>query len=588
MIAIENNNIEKISARQRSNTLCNLGKMYLCQDNMHDAVTSLIEACKTDQSNYAACKTLYMVLDQLKNRKSYELMIYTCEKMLEINNQCHETHMALGVAYLGKKNPQKAIEHFNQSEKLGSHQAAYNLGLLFSRDKTVKKNLDKAIEHLQRALEMNPNFVKALNLLGNVHQERNERKIARSYFMRSAIQGSGEGNFAMGQCYQKGIGGALNLTRALSYYEAAHHNFALNQREIDQVITRINMKLCFYLNANHLNRYKPTEIPEQFKKLETELSNMLIDRRISSELHNEIYLALAIQNGFMASHIHDEAKEMEDKSKAIKAELSDLLNNKTVPSEQLITHIQDKAKEMEDKSKALKAKVIEHRDRAFIELNKVLVATKRINSDSIRGLYHLSNIIIKLIMNYSNDSLTTEQEKDLRQARTYLEKITDLNEMPPHFKDEGILDLAINDLATVYERFFNDNKKCMKILEKGAQRGSTICCINLAKQYENEDLQKTKKLLENAVAYGGFGADDAYKHLIVIKFYLKEKIDVPVEKMFLKDYLKKSTPIIQEKTKRFEQSKSWNNLTSEQRAQLTRLTFEERKSIFASLDLSIE
>ncbi|MEX0849688.1 MAG: tetratricopeptide repeat protein [Candidatus Dependentiae bacterium] len=531
-----------ITQRQRSNILCSRGNMYLYQDNIHDAITSLLKAYKTDQSNYAACETLYLVIDKLKERKSYELMIYTCEKILETNNQSHQAHLALGVAYLSKKNPQKAIEHFDQSEKLGSHQAAYNLGLLFARDKTVEKDLDKAIKHLQRTLEISPNFEKALNLLGNIHQERNERKTARSYFMRSAMQGSGEGNFAMGQCYQKGLGGALNLTRALEYYTTAHDNFALNKRKIDQEIARINMKLCFYLNANHLSRYSSTEIPKQFKKIEEELFGML--PKASPELHNEIHLALAIQNGFMASYVQD------------------------------------------------KNKAKEHRNKAFTTLKKVLVATngdrKKINLDSVRALYHLSNILIKPIMNCSNNSLTTEQKDDLKQAKNSLEKITDLKVIPSHFKDEGILDLALNDLATVYKRFFNDDKKSVETLEKGAERGGTICCISLAQQYENKDLQKTKKLLEEAVSYGGLGSDDAYKHLIVIKSYLREKIEVPVEEMFLKDYSKKTLPIIQAKTKRFEQSEGWNNLTSEQRNQLTRLTFGERRSIFASLDLSIE
>lgn len=67
-------------------------------------------------------------------------------------------------------------------------------------------------------------FVPSQRLLGSILLEEKEKKLARQWFLYAAYQGDHEAQYQLGQCYQKGIGGAVDRKKSLFWYRLSSKN----------------------------------------------------------------------------------------------------------------------------------------------------------------------------------------------------------------------------------------------------------------------------------------------------------------------------------------------------------------------------
>ena len=147
----------------------------------------------------------------------------------------------LGVYYLYFENDwEKASSNFEKAAKLNNANAYYMLGLCYTHELNVKKNIKKGISNFKKASKMGA--CQAAYELGMLYYEGNEvkqdSKLALSYFEKAAEAGLVDAQAMAGGMYWQGVGTKEDKSKGYEWYEKA----AL-QGNMDGLIT-CGLELC--------------------------------------------------------------------------------------------------------------------------------------------------------------------------------------------------------------------------------------------------------------------------------------------------------------------------------------------------------
>ncbi len=114
----------------------------------------------------------WLVLRQILKGRSLEAVISKLQPKLQKEKGDPQEYYDLGSVYLRKKLYAKAISEFQKAIKEGGENIPeiYNaIGYAYF----VQKQYDMAIKHYKEALELNPEYIFALNNLGHSYEQKN-------------------------------------------------------------------------------------------------------------------------------------------------------------------------------------------------------------------------------------------------------------------------------------------------------------------------------------------------------------------------------------------------------------------------------
>jgi tetratricopeptide (TPR) repeat protein len=114
----------------------------------------------------------WLVLRQILKGRSLESVISKLQPKLQKEKGDPQEYYDLGSVYLRKKLYVKAISEFQKGIKEGGENIPeiYNaIGYAYF----VQKQYDMAIKHYKEALELNPEYIFALNNLGHSYEQKN-------------------------------------------------------------------------------------------------------------------------------------------------------------------------------------------------------------------------------------------------------------------------------------------------------------------------------------------------------------------------------------------------------------------------------
>lgn len=139
--------------------------------------------------------------------------------------------------YLGKKNYVAALSYETRLAEHGAADAAYNIGVMYSKGDGVAKNEAKAVEWYRRAAELCNgsycNYVGSLYFNGTM--VRQDEAEAAKWFKRAAALGWKEGMLNLALCYL-GRGLPTDYCMALSYANMSGQNSNPNAALIGRAI----------------------------------------------------------------------------------------------------------------------------------------------------------------------------------------------------------------------------------------------------------------------------------------------------------------------------------------------------------------
>lgn len=114
----------------------------------------------------------WLVVRQILKGRSLEAVISELQPKLQKEKGDPQEYYDLGSVYLRKKLYAKAISEFQKAIKEGGENIPeiYNaMGYAYF----VQKQYDMAIKHYKEALELNPEYIFALNNLGHSYEQKN-------------------------------------------------------------------------------------------------------------------------------------------------------------------------------------------------------------------------------------------------------------------------------------------------------------------------------------------------------------------------------------------------------------------------------
>lgn len=122
------------------------------------------------------------------------------------------------LGHKSKKDMYLAFKYFNKARKLNCANAYTSLGNIFLAGNIphIKKNEEKAIEMYKIAIKSNHTY--AFNNLGKIYENRNNLKLAFSYYLKSANLGDSWAQNKVGEFYRLGKIDTINLEKAFYYY----------------------------------------------------------------------------------------------------------------------------------------------------------------------------------------------------------------------------------------------------------------------------------------------------------------------------------------------------------------------------------
>jgi len=114
----------------------------------------------------------------------------------------------------------EAANEYLKAAEQGDAESQYQLGLMYSKGKSVKKNYELAVKWYTMAAEQD--FAPALNNLGFAYQNgkgvcKDEKKAAELY-IKGAEQGYPMAQYNAGFCYENGIGVEIDEKKAEEWY----------------------------------------------------------------------------------------------------------------------------------------------------------------------------------------------------------------------------------------------------------------------------------------------------------------------------------------------------------------------------------
>jgi tetratricopeptide (TPR) repeat protein len=114
----------------------------------------------------------WIVLRQILKNRSLEAIISKLQPKLQKEKGTPQEYYELGSVYLRKKLYAKALSEFQTAIKAGGENVpeVYNaMGYAYFS----QKQYDLAIKHYKEALELDPDYVFALNNLGHAYEQKN-------------------------------------------------------------------------------------------------------------------------------------------------------------------------------------------------------------------------------------------------------------------------------------------------------------------------------------------------------------------------------------------------------------------------------
>ncbi len=175
--------------KERANASRELGEAYMSQKAYTRALREFLKA----EELYAKDSFLQNDLGlAYMAKKKYDQAISHFQYALELKPDYTPARNNLGTAYMEKENWDAAIECFKAAKEdllyATPHYPLTNLGFIsFHRG-----DYDKAIGYYKEALDLMPNFPKALQGLGQVYMEKGEYDKAVDVFEKAVKEAPGE------------------------------------------------------------------------------------------------------------------------------------------------------------------------------------------------------------------------------------------------------------------------------------------------------------------------------------------------------------------------------------------------------------
>lgn len=154
----------------------NLAVIYKEGGKIYDAISILEEGLRKNPGSIMLLSRLGLLLTRSgDNKRAIEIL----EKCIQIEDFNPDYYNHLGIAYYNEKNLKKALENYDISIKLDHNNAsAYlNRGVLFLTIDYIKKDgkaIPNAIYNFEKALEFEPKLVKTYLLLATVYKRNKE------------------------------------------------------------------------------------------------------------------------------------------------------------------------------------------------------------------------------------------------------------------------------------------------------------------------------------------------------------------------------------------------------------------------------
>lgn len=184
-------------------------------------------------------KDLNMLLGGLySTTKNYPKALSVYQDVLKNNPSDTDIHLYISAIYSEQKNYKKAISHLtvlgNDIDSGSRHLAHYYLARIYM-DMGLNNNFNKVDQHLKKSLEIKPDFIDGILLLGKVLEKKSGKQKAYEFYAE----------------YQKRKGPQIKLAELLSQYyiEKNDYDKAYDQLEIleasyeDQPQVKLKMAL---------------------------------------------------------------------------------------------------------------------------------------------------------------------------------------------------------------------------------------------------------------------------------------------------------------------------------------------------------
>jgi tetratricopeptide (TPR) repeat protein len=127
------------------------------------------------------CEEIYQEVQSLIETDRQEDAIRALEKLLETYPEFAPAHYDLGALYFNKKDKTKALEHYHESINLEPLNAAYYKGLA-DYYYVALNNTDEAAKLYHKVIEIDPNDITALMVLGNLAVVENKFDTAKEFY----------------------------------------------------------------------------------------------------------------------------------------------------------------------------------------------------------------------------------------------------------------------------------------------------------------------------------------------------------------------------------------------------------------------
>jgi len=128
-----------------------------------------------------SCEEMYQKVQSLVENDRQEDAIRALEKMLELYPEFAPAHYQLGALYFNRGHKNRALEHYHESINLEPLNAVFHKGLA-DHYYVILGNADEARKLYHKVIEINPNDIDALMILGNLAVVENKFDTARDFY----------------------------------------------------------------------------------------------------------------------------------------------------------------------------------------------------------------------------------------------------------------------------------------------------------------------------------------------------------------------------------------------------------------------
>lgn len=153
----------------------NLGRIYFTQGNVQKAIAATKEAIRLDPKKAQFYQSLAFMYFSVADYPEAEA---TYLKALEVNPDLTEVHNHLGVLYLQTDRLDMALREFHVALKDRFYMTPEVVYFNLSELARKKNDLEEAVTHLRKALELNPKYYRAHYELAKILSELGEMQDA--------------------------------------------------------------------------------------------------------------------------------------------------------------------------------------------------------------------------------------------------------------------------------------------------------------------------------------------------------------------------------------------------------------------------